>query len=1041
MAGIRERLSRPLRELDIQVDEPALQDLEQRFAEELAVLASAQHRLSVVVAEREKQSTRRREAPEVLARARRQLVDLDRRLQESDLSTDATELGMALRLALEADRRAIVQQIDLYQKAVVSYELRRELLIAQRGDARRQVDESRSLVSRLQEIVDKRRLIETRRRADEARAVRVETEPVLEAIADENQRLAELPTGPDGIVSEMTQMSTRLQAVSAQLERLESDFRSVRSKVTAVGRTNAIGYLLRKEKAELPEIKPHLLNRSRLGELIREVQLQQIQFEEQRDHLLDRFEERVAAVSTRLSDSVSADRLLQMTIAVRDLFQARLRYLEILAGDYDDYFSLLVELDLAERHLIETTRAYSEYIAAMVLWTPSAGILSLEEVAQARAAAEWLFSAAAWRRTLEGLAASPPRRSLSALSCLLALILFFGLRRRLRARLVETGRLRSEESTPMLASTVRAALLTLSLALAWPSFFWLISFLLQSPVEVPDVAAASGQAIDRLLPILFLAELLRWTCFPSGLGQVHFGFSEAARRGIRSSARTLLLVVLPLLFFLPVFNEHPETASLDGPGRLAYIVAMLALAWTANRLVNPATGVLAENLKKSPTSTLARLRYLWYPLAMGIPFLLAATAFFGYSLTSLELLSLVFGSLWVVVAASLLYHLVRHLVLVMVGRAASSPSGEAWITPAWPGLGDSEKEVDLERLQHDALKLVRGFFVLGTMIPLWFAWTDVLPALGYLRRVQLWEVSTGTGVESVSVAALLLALAILLLTFVAVRNVRGLTEIMVRPFISFDQGARVAITAIIRYILVVLGLVGVSAALEISWSSVQWMLAAVSVGLGFGLQEVFANFVSGLILLFERPIRVGDIITVAETTGTVTEMKLRATTITDRDRRLLIVPNRAFITGNLVNWTLKDPTIRIRIPVGLAYGSDTSLAHKLLLEVAERDPHVLPSPPPKARFCSFGDDALEFILFVYIPHRDRYRAALHSLHSAIDRAFRENGLEIAFPQRDIHLDSNGLPMQVRLVQETEETTGKTMVELSSAGSTAEKKSK
>ncbi len=375
----------------------------------------------------------------------------------------------------------------------------------------------------------------------------------------------------------------------------------------------------------------------------------------------------------------------------------------------------------------------------------------------------------------------------------------------------------------------------------------------------------------------------------------------------------------------------------------------------------------------------------------------------------------------------------------MVRRASSSPPGESWVTPAWPGLGDPAEEVDLERLQDDALKLVRGFFVLGAVIPLWFAWTDVLPALGYLRSIQLWEVSTGTGVESISVAALLLSLAIVFLIFVAVRNARGLTELMLRPFVPSDRGARVAITAIVRYGLVVLGLVGVSAALEISWSSVQWMLAAVSVGLGFGLQDVFANFVSGLILLFERPIRVGDIITVADTTGTVTEMKLRATTITDRDSRLLIVPNREFITGNLVNWTLKDPVIRIRIPVGLAYGSDTPRVHELLLQVAEEDPNVLPDPPPKARFCSFGDNALEFILFVYIPHRNRYRAALHSLHTAIDKVFRENGLEIAFPQRDVHLDATA-PMQVRLVRDSEETTGKTMVELSPSGSTVEKDS-
>ena len=400
-----------------------------------------------------------------------------------------------------------------------------------------------------------------------------------------------------------------------------------------MGRTNAIGYLLRKEKAELPEVKPHLLRRSRLGELIRVVQLQEIQFAERREDLRDRFEERVAEVSASLSDSVPADELPQVTAAARDLLQARLRYLEFLASDYDDYFSMLVELDLAERRLIETISEYSEYISEMVLWTPSSAVLGLEEIAQARAASEWLFSAKAWQRTRDALAIALPRRSFAIFA-----VLLFSMRRRFRAWVVETGRLGSEESTLTLGSTARAALFTLGLALAWPSLFWAIAFVLRSPAEVPDVATASAQTIGMLLHILFLAELLRWTCLQSGLGQAHFKFSDTVLTGIRSSVRIFLLVVLPLVFFLPVFSQEPETAWLDGPGRLAYLVAMLALAWTANRLTNPATGVVAEALQKSPRSTLIRLRYFWYALLMGIPVLLAVTAFFGYSPTSLELL-------------------------------------------------------------------------------------------------------------------------------------------------------------------------------------------------------------------------------------------------------------------------------------------------------------------------------------------------------------------------------------------------------------------
>ena len=203
----------------------------------------------------------------------------------------------------------------------------------------------------------------------------------------------------------------------------------------------------------------------------------------------------------------------------------------------------------------------------------------------------------------------------------------------------------------------------------------------------------------------------------------------------------------------------------------------------------------------------------------------------------------------------------------------------------------------------------------------------------------------------------------------------------------------------------------------LQWSKLQWLIAALSVGLGFGLQEIVANFISGLIVLFERPFRVGDTVTIGDVHGTVTRIRIRATTVEDWDRKELIVPNKEFITGRLINWSLSEHIIRIKLPVGIAYGSDTELAEQLLYKVARSNSMVLKSPAPQAVFLSFGDNSLNFELRVFVRNIDDWIPMLHNMNMAIDKEFRKADITIAFPQRDVHLDASS-PLEVRVVSDS-----------------------
>ena len=299
----------------------------------------------------------------------------------------------------------------------------------------------------------------------------------------------------------------------------------------------------------------------------------------------------------------------------------------------------------------------------------------------------------------------------------------------------------------------------------------------------------------------------------------------------------------------------------------------------------------------------------------------------------------------------------------------------------------------------------------------WLIWVDVLPALSILDQCHLWSyrafVHDTTGESShlqsvvvhVTLGDVLLSGLVVLMTMVAGRNLPGLLEIAFLQRLPLDPGGRYAITTVSRYVITLVGVAIAFWMIGVGWSNVQWLVAAMTVGLGFGLQEIFANFVSGLIILFERPMRVGDTVTIGGTTGAVSRIRIRATTITDGDRKELIVPNKEFITGQLINWTLSDSTLRMVTRVGVAYGSDIGQVRQLLLQAAQQDPRILREPAATAVLSQFGDSTLDFELWTFVNGLDQFADIRHDLNARIDQLFREAGIEMAFPQRDVHVRS------------------------------------
>ncbi|MGC8720314.1 MAG: mechanosensitive ion channel domain-containing protein [Thermodesulforhabdaceae bacterium] len=249
------------------------------------------------------------------------------------------------------------------------------------------------------------------------------------------------------------------------------------------------------------------------------------------------------------------------------------------------------------------------------------------------------------------------------------------------------------------------------------------------------------------------------------------------------------------------------------------------------------------------------------------------------------------------------------------------------------------------------------------------------------------------------------ALIVLFATKLLAQKIKKIMREVFFKHSGLEHGLQESVITIMGYLTWALGIIVALNIIGISLTSLAVVLGTLGIGLGFGLQQIFNNFVSGIILLIERPIQVGDVVEIGGLRGVVKKINVRATVVQTFDNTSFIIPNSEFISGKVVNWSFQDPTIRISIDVGVAYGSDVELVKGTLLEAASMQPRVLKNPPPDVLFVEFGDSALIFRLRFYAHVKDALMAETET-RFLIYRLFNERGIEIPFPQRDIHIKSD-----------------------------------
>ena len=346
-------------------------------------------------------------------------------------------------------------------------------------------------------------------------------------------------------------------------------------------------------------------------------------------------------------------------------------------------------------------------------------------------------------------------------------------------------------------------------------------------------------------------------------------------------------------------------------------------------------------------------------------------------------------------------------------KAADDHAGSAPVATsgavAAAGSAEALAEADdsLDKLRTLARIAVAGLGVLGAA----WIWNVDLALFRYIGEQPLW----GPEGQRVAVGDAVKMAAILFATAGVWRYLNTFFTVAVFPRMPDDPGIRFAVVTLCRYLVLAVGLLSGLSAIHLGLEKIGVVLAALGVGLGFGLQEIVSNFVSGIILLLERPIRVGDLVTVASMTGKVDRINIRATTIINGDNQSMIIPNREFITGNLVNWTHNDKIIRLSIRVNAPLGTDADRVTDLLLAIAQADADVLNNPVPSAFLDAFGESALVFVLYVFVPEPSLLARVRHRLHGEIQRRFETAGIVIPPPLREYRVRGHDAEAEPALV--------------------------
>lgn len=930
--------------------------------------------------------------------ARRALVEVQRRLQ-AQATTTYTQAALVLFLQAEAAaRKAKVDELELAQ---LSANNRQELARMRAEVYKKRHEKFDVQLLALRNNLNAQRQREAELALERTKQLAEQNGNLPKSISEQLQINRILSTALNNQAQRMDLISSQQREAAVQTLQVHQALSTIVEQAQWLGSSSVLGETLRAQVATLPDMpKPQQLD----GDIV-QLRVQRLRFENQLEKLPQH--------QFRHDDGS------ELTIADRRIADAQLRtqleLLNSLLSGCDTQIIELTKLKVANTQLIEALNEIHDAAHRYLFWVPNVNPITLSYPLNVAHDLTRLLS-------LDTLAQLGGAFMMMVTSCetlipifgaLMLVIFSISSRKHYHAFLVRASSRVGKVTQDEFSMTLRTVFWSILVALPLPVLWAALGFSLRSAWNYP-VAEAIGKGVTATLPILWVCMICAAFAHPQGLFIVHFRWPvKQVSLAMRYYKMSIWLIV-PLLMALITFDSLKEREFANTLSRMCFILLCLALAIVTNSLKR--AGIPLHLDKKGSGDNMVNSA-LW-GLLLSAPLLAVLAASVGYLATSQALLARLETSVAIWFFLLVVYHIIRRWMLIQRRRIAfdrakhrradilaqrTRGEEEMLHTPnSIEGSVDmDDSEINLDAISTQSLQLVRSILTMIALVSVIVLWSEIHSAFAFLGNISLWDVtSMVNGVETthpITLGAVLIAILVLIITMQLVRNLPALLELAVLQHLDLTPGTGYAITTITKYLLLLFGAVLSFSWIGIEWSKLQWVVTALSLGLGFGMQEIFSNFISGLIILFEKPIRIGDTVTICNLTGSVTKINTRATTISDWDRKEIIVPNKAFITEQFINWSLSDTLTRVVLTVPAPADANSKEVTKILTNAAALCSLVLNNPAPEVYLVDLQQGIQIFELRIYVAEMGHRMPLRHEIHQLILSGYCQHGITLPYP--------------------------------------------
>ena len=939
----------------------------------------------------------------VSERAQTALTDNVKRTQELNQKladpTTSSLLKQQIQLELQLiELKNIYNQVLLKNsdQLTVLYQSRYELLNTR-------VQALQQQIAAIQDVINQKNLAQTQSQVEQVQqqSQSEAKDPFIQKELDLNAQLSQQLLEQTEKTNTLTQDELRMRNV---LDNLTQTQRTIDEQISALQGTLVLSRIIQQQKQKLPTN----LNIQGLSKQIADLRVKIFDITQKRNELYD-----IDAYISKIEQDENKSFTSAEKAQLASLLTERRKVASDLIKSLNNQLNLAISLELTQQQITQISDQIQSKLDQQSFWVKSNNPINLDWIKKLPMSLKAQFDGIGKKIGFPTNFDNLPYLLTYVFILFVIGGLIFKFKESIKQRLSvingEINTLRSDSKWHTPLALFYTALLSLSGTLWFLAACQLLGFfLVKNPQEFWEWSL-------RMAAYWWFFSFVLATLRPNGILVCHFGFSKESAAALQDVTKRIIVSVV-LLLNTSIFSNVMDTGlANDVLGEINTIVALLfCIVIIAPRFIRTEKSLSSTTTDKRDRTIFKIVRIL----LQLVPVVLITLIALGYYYTALNLVTHIINTYIAWVVWSLVRHTIYRGVTVASRRLAyrrlqekrqqkQQDSSDASASDDVVVITEQEEGLDLNEVRSQLLRFADLFIWTALFAIFYYVWSDLVTVVSYLRDITLWQQTStteaGVVTETISLFNLIVALIIVVITYILVRNIQGILEVLIFSRVKLSQGTPYTITTLLTYILVAVGGAWAFSTLGMSWSKLQWLFAALSVGLGFGMQEIFANFVSGIILLFERPIRVGDTVTINDVTGTVAKIRIRAITMIDPDRKEVIVPNKSFVTGQVTNWALSNTVTRLVVSVGVAYGSDLDLVKRLLLQAAHEQPSVLKDPEPRALFLTFGASTLDHELRVYVGQVSERNDTLDALNRRVNELFAENNIDIAFNQLDIFI--------------------------------------